>query len=322
MGASYTYNMTTDLAANLRQYLNSQPREQAFIDTPTLNMLHERDVKLGSAYIHVNVSYAGTAVGGPYVKNSAVSTEDVESATVAQFTPSFYAEPARISHIEEMQNRGPEKKFELWAHKVEQAKLRIRKKLATDLFATSQVSNGLTGLPLAIPGTNTSGTYGLNRATYTWWRNYSSTSVGAYTTYGVDAMDLMYIDILTKTGRKPDFYVTTPTIFQKMMKTARASALRFTPTYEGPYKKQLNDMAIEHISFAGSPVICDQYCDSGKVYAIRNDALYLGTFEKWDVAGPFPLEGSGVQGKVMFVRWGGQLLCEEQRALGQLSGLS
>ena len=40
------------------------------------------------------------------------------------------------------------------------------------------------------------------------------------------------------------------------------------------------------------------------------------------IQGPFPLQGSGVHGKVIYVYWGGQLLCEEQRRLGQLSGVT
>jgi len=322
MGASYTYNFNTDLTANLRQYINRGAREQAYVDSPALRLLEKRSVSLGSEYLHAAVSYCGTALGGPYVDNTQVSTQDIETATTAQYQPAFYAEPARVSHIQLMKNKGPEARFELWAHKVEQAKLRLRKKLATDLFATSQVTNGLTGLPLAIPATATTGTYGLNRATYSWWRNYTETSVGAYTTYGTDAMDNLINDIQTKTGKKPDYFITTVDVLQEMQSEARENQRWSGPTSPGPYQAVLNDMAVEHISYAGAPVVADQYCDSGKVYAVRNDALFMGVFEEFDLTPVIDLGATGVQGQVMYVRWGGQLLCTEQRALGQLSDIT
>jgi len=321
MSVSRTYSFTTDLTANLRQLINRGPVEQAYVGSPTMSMLERKTVDLGSEYIQVPVSYVGTNLGGPYVDNTQVSTADIESATMAQFQGAFYAEPARISHIQMLKNKGPEAQFNLWAHKVEQAKLRLKQKLATDLFATSQVTNGLTGLPLAIPATTTSGTYGLNRATYSWWRNYSEASIGAYATYGTDAMDNLLNDIITKTGQKPDFWVTTVDVLQEMQSLARTNH-RFNPTYSGPYKSMLNDMAIEHISYAGAPVIADQYCDSGKVYAVNKKHLFLGVYEEFDVHGPIDLGASGIQGQVIFVRWGGQLLCTSQRVLGQLSDIT
>ena len=322
MPVSYTYAFDEDLAANLRLVLNTYPREQAYKNSTALTMLEKRKVSLQGHYIQVNVSHVGTQVGGPYTENSVMSTVDVESGKVAQFEPAFYAEPARISRPQEKKAGGSKALFNLWSFKVDQARKRLRQKMATDLFATSQVANGITGLPLAIPATVSSGTWGgLDRSTYTWWRNYTQTSVGAFTSNGVDGMDLMELGIQVDGGEGPDFYVTTSTLFQKMKKNAR-STINFEPTYKGRYAAHLSDMGIESISFCGKPVVWDAYCDSGKIYAITNSALYLGIYEDWDVEGPFYLQGAGTHAKVMWVYWGGQLLGEEARRLGQMSGVS
>ena len=320
-GVSYTYVFGDDKAANLRKVVNAGPREQAYYESPTLAMLEKRTMPLEGHYYHVNVSHKGTATGGPYVDNSVLSTVHVESVKVAQYTPAFYGEAARMSRPQELQTKGPRALFNAWAHRLSQAKLRLRAKLAEDLFATSQVTNGITGLPLAIPATATTGTFGLNRATYEWWRNYTQTAVGAYTSNGVDAMDKLAIDIQLKAKKLPDFYVTTQTVYQKMMKAAR-STINFNPTYSGPHKAMLNDMGIDHISFRGAPVFADPYCDAGKIYAVRRDALYLGVFEEWEIEGPESMTPFGVMAKVAFVLWGGAMICEEQRALGQLSGVT
>jgi len=319
-GVSYTYVMGDDTAALLRKVVQGTPREQAFEECPTLSMLESRPMPLEGHYYHVNVSHVGTATGGPYVDNTVLSTAHVEAVKVAQYTPSFYGEAARMSRPQRLQTRGPRAYFNAWAERLTQAKLRLRKKLATDLFATSQVTNGITGLPLAIPATNSTGTYGLNRATYSWWRNYTSSTI-TYTSTGPDEMDKMFLDIRVATGKYPDFVVTTETLYQKMMKTAR-STINFNPTYTGRYKKMLNDMAIDAISYHGAPVLPDPYCDSGKIYAITKDAFYLGVFEEWVVEGPDTMRPFGVQADVAFVLWGGATICESQRSLGQLSTVS
>ena len=309
------------LLPNLRKVMNAEPKEQAFAGSPALTMFEKRPVSLQGNYIQAHVSYVGSAKGGAYTENSSLSTEDVKSALVAEYTPAFYAEPVRMSHIDEKRCGGSQKLFDLWAFKVKQAKMRLRTKIATDMFATSQASNGINPLPLIIPADNTTVSYGnLDRATYTWWRNYSATAVGAWTSNGTDALDLLELNIQVDGGRGPDWYVTTKAIFQKMKKTART--FDNFDSYTGKYAEKLADAGIQAINFNGKPIIWDPYCPSGYLYAIRNDALYLGLYEDFDLSPIVRLEGSGVQGKVMYVRWAGQFVCEEQRRLGQLSGLS
>lgn len=320
-GVSYTYVFGDDVAANLRKVVVPDPREQAYEDSPCLAMMEKRTIPLEGHYFHVDVSHVGTATGGPYVDNSVLSTAHVESVKVAQFTPSFYAEAARISRPQKLQTRGPRALFNAWAHRLDQARLRLRKKLSEDLFATSQVTNGITGLPLAIPATNTSGIYGLNRATYTWWRNYTATSVGAYITNGVTNMDKMVIDIRVAEGKIPDYFVTTEAIYAKVLSEAR-STINFDPTYSGPYKSMLNDMGIDAVSYNGSPMFPDPYCDSGKIYGVTNNAFYMGVFEEWEIEGPESMVPFGVMAEVAFILWGGATICESQRALGQLSDVT
>ena len=97
MGVSYTYVFTDDVAAHLRQVVVPDPVEQAYEESPTLSMMEKRTIPLEGNYFHVDVSHVGTALGGPYVDNSVLPTAHVESVEVAQYTPAFYGEPARIS---------------------------------------------------------------------------------------------------------------------------------------------------------------------------------------------------------------------------------
>ena len=320
MGVSYTYDFGDDHAALLRKVIRGTPREQAFEECPTLTMLEKRTMPLEGHYYHVNVSHVGTATGGPYVDNTVLSTVHVESLKVAQYTPSFYGEAARMSRPQKLQTRGPRALFNAWVERLTQAKMRLKDKMADDLYATSQVTNGITGLPLAIPVTTTTGTFGLNRATYTWWRNYSSATI-TWSSAGTAALDTMFIRIRGATGKYPDWCVTTEAVYAKITAAAR-STINFNPTYTGSYKQQLNDMSIDAVSFHGKPIFPDSHCDSGKLYAVTSDALYLGTFEEWVVEGPDTMRPFGVQADVAFVLWGGAMICESQRSLGVLSSIT
>lgn len=322
-----SYEFANEIAANVRDLRTQQPREQAYEVSPTLAMLTKKAVKLQGHYIEADVEFTGDAIGGPYQEDSVLPTGHVKSLDRAQYEPAFYGEPVRMSHIKERKCDGNKALFNEWARRIRQAEKRQLKQLATHLFASTQQTGfddalGISGLPIALPEDNTTGTYGLNRATYTWWRHYTDTSIGSFVSNGVDAMDALSLDIAQKTGRKVSFYVTTKEIYARMKKLARTGNTEFDYAYDGPYKARLVDAGIEHISFEGVPVMHDPYATSGRIFAVDCETLYLGIYEDQEYSPVVPLNGVGVQGKVMHVNWGGQLICTEQRASGQLSGLT
>lgn len=325
---TYSYEFANEIAANVRDLRTKTPREQAYRVSPTLTMLNKKSVKLQGHYIEADVEFTGTALGGPFAEDSQLPTGHLKSLDRAQYEPAFYGEPVRMSYIKEQKCGGSRAYFNEWARRIRQAEKRQLTQLATHLFATTQQTgfdgaNGIAGIPLVLPTDETTGTLGgLSRATYDWWRHYSDTSIGSYVSNGVDAMDLASLAVQQETGRKVSFYVTTKEVFQKMKKLARTNNNEFDYMYDGPYKDRLTDAGIEHISFEGVPVIHDPYAASGIVYGIDCETLYLGIYDDQSYSEVVPLNGAGVQGKVMHVLWGGQVICVEPRASLQLSGLS
>lgn len=318
---TYSTGMTQDLMAYLRYIVRSDPVEQAYKESTALTLMEKRGVKAEGNYIEVPVSYAGSAVGGFYDDNTALSTEDVESGAVATYELAAKAEPARMSHIAELKTKGSQALFDAWAFRVKQAKMRLRMQLATDFFAASKATNGFDPINLAFPATTTSGTYGnIDRSAKTWWQPYHAGSI-TWSSGGPAAMDTLETSLSVDGGPGADVYVTTATIFNKMKALARSSsynAMNFDPTYKGKYAPQLNDMGIQSISYCGKPVVWDAYCTAQRIFAIQHASYYLGIAEDFNVVGPYPMEGSGVQAKVIYVRWAGTPICESQRKCGSL----
>ena len=323
MPVTYSYAFQEDLAANFREVVNSKPREQAFEGSPTLKLLLKKPKKLQGNYIHVNVSHVGTPTGGVVTEAGTLATNSVESGKVAQFEPALYAEAGRLSHLQRMKTGGSKALFNRWMFELEQARLRLMKKIAQELWTTSQTASGLFPIQVAIPADNTTGTYGLNRATYSWWRNYSATGVGAFTSNGYDAMDLASLGVQVDGGEGVDLWVTEKAIFQKMKKAAR-STTNFEPHYKGKWEKRLSDFGIEAISFEGKPVIWDPYiaASTGKIFGWREDSFYLALYQDFETGPVRSLEPSGVLADIAFVSFGAQLVTEEPRRTLQLSGLS
>lgn len=323
MPVTYSYAFQEDLMANFRMLVNAMPREQAFEGSPTLKLLTKKPKKLEGNHINVNVSHVGTPQGGVVTENSQLSTASVESGKLAQYDPAFYAEAGRLSYVQKKKCGGGRALFDRWTFEMLQARKRLMKKVSQELWTTSQTANGLYPIQVAIPADNTTGTYGLNRATYTWWRNFSETGVGAFTTNGYDAMDRASIGVQVDGGEGPDLYVTEKAIFQKMKKAAR-SMVNFSPQYNGKWKDKLSDFGIEAISFEGKPVIWDPYiaASTGKIFGWRDDAFYMGMYEDFNTGTIQSLEPTGVLADIAFCKVGLQLLCEEPRRTLQLSGLS
>lgn len=318
-----------ELAANLNDLRTKRPREQEFYASPTLLLMRKKAVKTQGHYIEVDVQFVGDAEGGVIGDNTVSSTAHVKSLDRAQYEPTLYAEPASMTKKKEENCGGSRALFNEWDRRVSLADKRQEKQLATHLWAASLAATqnadgeqGITPIPVMFPGDNTTGTIGnLSRASYDWWRHYSSTSAGAFTSVGHDEMDAMEQGIWESSGMTPDFYACSSNIFRRFKKAARGTT-NFDPTYTGKYADKLNDAGIKAVSWNGVPVVSDKYMSDGYIYAINCDATYLGVHTSKHIGGPYPQQGQGSHGKVLYHYYGIQLIGEEMRANGQISGLT
>ena len=101
--------------------------------------------------------------------------------SAAQFNLKHYADAVTISGPEMLANSGKEAMIELLATRVEIAEARLQNKIDIDLHGdgTGNAGKNLVGLAAMISTSPSTGTYGgIDRATWTFWRNGAYTSTG------------------------------------------------------------------------------------------------------------------------------------------------
>lgn len=317
--------------AHAHTYLNSEPKDQYFLKTPTLTHLRsQKRTEDGGEQLVVTVLNGSDAVGGPVAKNQAVDVVDVDTSTAARYSWAFYAEPIVINHQDEKKvGKGAQARFKLLETKIRHARLRLVRKVAQDVFATSQVVNGLTGLPLAIVNDPTaSGAYGgLDGAAgaQTWWRNKSYVTVGSAASNLIDKMDALWDDCIEGSDSGvPNLIVTTKAVFQAYEKLVRAKQ----NIWADISKKgaQMGDLGFPTLFFNGCAVVWDPYCPTGTMWFINDEAIQLilmpdGEFTLSE--GGFQSQvAQGIQQRVALLRLEGQIGVIERRALGKLDGIT
>lgn len=125
-------------------------------------------------YNDPNTNYASSYSGYETIN---ISPDSPISA--AEFTMKHYADAVTISGPELLANSGKEQMIELLATRVEIAQSRLRNKIDLDLHGDGTGNGGknLVGLSAMISTAPTSGTYGgIDRATWSFWQNYATTS--------------------------------------------------------------------------------------------------------------------------------------------------
>lgn len=141
-----------------------------------------------------------------------ISATDVMSA--AEFDWKQCAVAVTISGLEQLQNAGKEKILDLLESRIDVAEKTMSNKIALGCYADGTGNGGkeIGGLQLLVADTPTSGTVGgINRLTWTFWRNAyrdsSDNSVTLDKTTIQSEMGIMYSNLVRGTDR-PDLIIT------------------------------------------------------------------------------------------------------------------
>lgn len=268
----------------------------------------------GGESIVEHLLYEMSTSGGSYSGYGVIPIVPQEGMTIGRFSWRQYAWAVAISGLEERSNSGSETKMiDLLQAKVKQAELSMRNDMSQDSFGSNASGTDLDGLGIILSTTATCG--GLSPTTYTWWKPYSSTSVGSFAANGINAM-LTAFNTVSFGNDKPDYIHTTQAIWGYYWATLQPQ-MRYS-------SNKVADAGFQSLDFMGVPVLFDRDVPSGEMHFLNSNNLSFVVHSDADFEST-PFEKQTVNGqdaKSSLILFQGNLTTNERRKHGRLAGIT
>lgn len=182
-----------------------------------------------------------------------------------------------ISGLEMLKNSGKEKMIDLLESRIKNAERTFMNNMSTDIYSDGTASSGkqIGGLQLLIADTPETGTVGgINRATYSFWRNqeydFSDQSVTPGSNTIQSAMNQLYL-LCARGADRPDLIVADNTYFRYYWESLQANQ-RFT-------NDKLAAAGFDNLKFMGADVVFDGgqggACPANRMYFLNTNYIFL-----------------------------------------------
>lgn len=201
-------NLSEIVSSTLRAY-SSKIADNVTANSPLLTRLKTRGRMQtfdGGHIIQENLEYAENDRGGSYSGYERLNPGPADVLSAAEYPIKQYAVPITISGLEQIQNSGGSKIYDLLEARIQNAEHTMTNLLSDGLYSDGTGNNGkdITGLQSQVATAPTSGTVGgINRANWSFWRNQTEDG-GTFSADNILAeMNSLYISC-TRNGDKPD----------------------------------------------------------------------------------------------------------------------
>ena len=192
------------------------------------------------------------------------------------FTPwAHYSTYAAIGRTQKVENSGAGKQYDILKSTLEQETRAATRRIETDILSTNTDINHNTGQDSLVglrhwnsdsPSTGT--LFGLNRATYTPYRNNTAT-ISSFAATGIDQMQAMWYTTSGTNGNQPvDMIETTPTIHGYIAKQLQSIHRIVGGSANG------GDLGVKTIPFNDIPILHSPDFPSGRMDWINTADLH------------------------------------------------
>lgn len=265
-------------ASNWEAVVGQGPEDQIHDDYWLFNQLSKGEGFMGldgGDKITGALEYALNGTVASYSDTDTIDTTRAEVFDRFEADWKEYAGTVVISELEKDRNAGQGQKFALLPARLENLRKSMRSEINTDLFSdgTGNSSKVMTGLAALVSSTPTTGTaQGINRATYSWFRNQQT--AGTQTTSAFDNLraSMRSIYNLCSNGvgdAHPSFAVTDRTVFEGYEGLLLANE-RFSSKDEGD-----GGFKNEVLKFKGCKLSYDNDCTASAMYFLNPRFLKL-----------------------------------------------
>lgn len=276
--------------------------------------LKARVAENGGASIVVPLMYGKNTTAKPYAGYGIIDTTPQEGLTAAQYIWSQYAASISISGLEErVQNVGDKAVVKLLESKIVQAEMSLRDKMDIDMWASSTGANALNALPTIVDTTTTIGN--VSKSSNTWWQAQVTAS-GSFAAQGLANCRTLYNNVMNQSmdNTGPDFICSTQSVYE---------------FYEGVLQPQqrfsdesMAGAGFENLRYKGATWTFDGNVPSGTLFMLRSENLKLVYDRNTNfITSPF-IKPENQDAKVAQILWAGQLVSDNIRKLGKLTGVT
>jgi hypothetical protein len=307
----------TILATTLKNYAPTL-EDNVFNARALLNWLKRKDrvrTKRGGATCVVPIVYAENDTVSSYAGYDTLDTTPQDGISAAEYPWRQYAGSVAISGIEEAKNAGEEEVVDLLEAKIMQTEESISEGFNAMFYAdgsgnSSKDWNGLRNL--INDNTYDSAAYaslgGIDSATYTFWQSIVNDLNSVPLTLG--QLSSTHNNIHQGTNDKPDFHITTDTLWEKYESLLQPSQ-RFSDAKTAA-------AGFENLIYKGAPVVFDIDATAGEWYMLNSKYLTLYRLgANWMRSTPFrtPVNGDAKYSQIISY---GQLAVNRRRRLGKI----
>jgi len=269
-------------------------------------------VKDGGTSIVGGLMTAKNTSNGSYDDGDTLTTTHVEGFTTYQYPwKQYYVSINLFGREERIQNQGRHVVQDIVQTKLDQADKSLADDINTDLFA-SGAGKDVNGLVTFVDATSTIG--GINSTSSSFWQADVNAS-GSFSAQGLSDMRTLWFDLSKKEGAgDPDLLLTTSDIFG-FYESQLTPQQRYSQTDTG-------NGSFLNLLFKSAPMMFDEQATSGVMYFLNSEVI------KWCISSTtnFVLtewvKPSDKDIRVAQVLFGGELITDNRRKLGKLTGIT
>lgn len=267
-----------------------------------------------------------TRNAGSYSGYDVIDITPNSPISAAQFDIKQYAAAVSVSGLEQIQNSGKEAIIDLVEGRIMVAEAQLMDRISAGIYSNGTGNGGkdITGLAAAIATAPTSGTYGgINRATWTFWRNVS---FGAVTNGGAAATSANIQSYMNRTALQlvrgtdsPDLIVADNNYYRLYLESLQAIQ-RVT-------SEEMAAAGFSSLKFYGAGKACDVVLDGGiggsmtanQMYFINTKYMFFRPHKDRNFVPIGPDRMSINQDAVVkLIGWAGNLTCSGAQFQGVL----
>lgn len=215
-----------------------------------------------------------TQNAGSYSGYDVIDITPNSPISAAQYDLKQYAAAVTISGLEQLQNSGKEQIIDLLEGRIQVAEAQLMNQISAGIYSDGTGNGGknITGLQAAISTSPATGTYGgINRATWSFWRNVAFSAVtnggAAVTSANIQSyMNRVAVQLVRGTDR-PDMIVADNNYYRAFLESLQAIQ-RVT-------SEDSAAAGFTSIKYMGAGLNCDVFLDGGIGGAIPANTMYF-----------------------------------------------